>query len=371
MKKRVIEYVSTMDVGGIESFVKDICITLDKEKYDVMLISVRGRKETPNEQALDGVAIEIHYLFDEIGADNNERHRVRALLNDRRCTLYLLQIVNNFKPDIIHVHGNEARIAKIIHFIPHKTKIYIHVHSEPKKAITELGRVSDIKRILKYREGRLIALQSKFAEEVDEIIGVRGTLVLPNCVDLERFKVAINCRENTREEINIEKDAFVVGHIGIFRSVKNHSFLIDVFKSIVRKNKKAFLLLIGEGELEKDIRNKLHEAGLDEKYLILKRRGDVPNLLAAMDVYVMPSIYEGFPISLIEAQAVGLKCVVSDSITTDAFVTDKVVPVSLKESADEWANKVLNKNICCNSNNNLDALDKKNVVKRLEEIYES
>lgn len=369
MKKRVVEFVSTMDVGGIESFVKDICLTINKNVFDVMLISVLGRRNTPNERMLDNADVIIHYLYDEIRYDTISNSKLRAVLDDRKCTIRLIQLLWQWKPDILHIHGNEARIAQIIHFIPRKTKIFIHVHSEPQKVIIELDRVSVIKKILRYRKGQLIALQPNFAEQVDKIFGIDNTLVLPNCVDLERFKNAKKNREQTRDKLGINTEAFVVGHIGNFRDVKNHSFLVDIFEKVIQRECKAFLLMVGEGVLEKKIHHMIYERGLEENYMILRRRDDIPDLLGTMDVYVMPSKYEGFPVSLIEAQAAGLKCVVSDTITCYSFVSKEIIPIKLTDSTDIWADAILGDMRPYHPMNGLDYVDKKAVVRRLEEIY--
>ena len=143
-----------------------------------------------------------------------------------------------------------------------------------------------------------------------------------------------------RKDFNIE-GKFVVGHIGRFSYQKNHNFLIDIFAEIRKKNSDAVLLLVGDGELKGQIQNKVNQLGLDNSVIFAGIRKDIPALLSAMDVYVFPSFYEGMPNTVIEAQATGLPCVISDRITKEAGITSLVqyMPIDKIES---WLSAVCN-----------------------------
>ncbi|MBQ8880918.1 MAG: glycosyltransferase family 1 protein [Oscillospiraceae bacterium] len=168
----------------------------------------------------------------------------------------------------------------------------------------------------------------------------RGNVyLLNNAVDLNVFSYDEAGREAIRQELGLQ-DKLVVGHIGRFSRQKNHEFLLDIFRAIKEKNENAALLLVGKGELEESIRKKAEELGLTESVVLTGVRADVPQLLSAMDVFVFPSLFEGMPNTVIEAQATGLPCVIADTITPEADITGLVKYLPL-EKPESWAEAAL------------------------------
>lgn len=165
--------------------------------------------------------------------------------------------------------------------------------------------------------------------------------VIPNAIDAKKYSFDLEVRKLKRKELNIE-DAFAICHIGRFHPVKNHSFIIQIFKHVRNKYNNAKLVLIGEGSLRKEIESQVLKENLRNDVLFLGLRSDVPDLLQAMDVLVFPSFYEGFPGVVLEAQAAGLPCLISDTITKEVVITDIVECLSLNERPDVWAEKLLN-----------------------------
>lgn len=180
---------------------------------------------------------------------------------------------------------------------------------------------------------------------------------LNNGLDLDVYRFSQSGRDRVRKEFNIE-GKFVVGHIGRFSHQKNHNFLIDVFAEIRKKNSDAVLLLVGDGELKAKIQNKVNLLGLDDSVIFAGIRKDVPALLSAMDVFVFPSFYEGMPNTVIEAQATGLPCVISSSITNEVQLTKNVQFVSLSNKHEYWATLV-------NRNNYYDSRDRSKILSDL------
>ncbi|MDR3572601.1 MAG: glycosyltransferase family 1 protein [Anaerolineaceae bacterium] len=136
-------------------------------------------------------------------------------------------------------------------------------------------------------------------------------------------------------------DKFVVGHVGRFNVQKNHRFLIDVFRSIRDRCSNAVLVLVGEGELEPEIAKKIQTLGLQDSVQFMGSRGDVNEILQAFDVFVFPSLFEGLPVTLVEAQAAGLKCLISDTIPAEGRITDLVEVIPLDQNAGYWAGQTL------------------------------
>lgn len=165
--------------------------------------------------------------------------------------------------------------------------------------------------------------------------------ILNNAIDLKVYQYSKEQRKIIRRELEIKDEDFVIGHIGRFVKQKNHKKLIEIFNEISRNNPNAYLILVGVGEKQAEIIDMVNSLGLEKKVSFLGLRSDIPAILSAMDVFVLPSYYEGLPNTIIEAQATGLPCVISDSITKEARVTDLVDYVSLNDDIVKWAEKII------------------------------
>ena len=164
--------------------------------------------------------------------------------------------------------------------------------------------------------------------------------LLHNGVDLRAFRYDEEGRQRIRNEFAL-KDRLVVGHIGRFHKQKNHSYLLEIFQQIRQQRPDAALLLVGIGELEQSVRLQARELGLEDAVIFTGQRFDIPQLLSAMDVFVFPSLHEGMPNTVIEAQATGLPCVIADTITPEADLTGLVTYLPLTESRQIWAQTAL------------------------------
>lgn len=164
--------------------------------------------------------------------------------------------------------------------------------------------------------------------------------ILHNGLNLNTYKYSPEEREKIRKELFVSAETRLIGHIGRFDEQKNHDFLLEVFHRIHSMDANTKLLLVGNGSLKEKIRKKAENLGILDSVIFAGVRSDVPSLLSAMDVFVMPSFYEGMPNTIIEAQATGLPCVIADTITREANITGlvKYIPLSNPE---EWAQKAL------------------------------
>lgn len=161
-------------------------------------------------------------------------------------------------------------------------------------------------------------------------------------IDLSRFAITVD-RNSVRRELGIPDDALVVGHVGRFFPEKNHALLVEIAREIVKREPRAFFLLLGGGPLRGEIEKVVRSLNLDKHFLFAGVRPDVPTLMkGAMDVFLFPSVYEGLPIALLEAQAAGLPCVISETISVESdMVPDLIVRKSLTQSPSLWAAHVL------------------------------
>lgn len=160
--------------------------------------------------------------------------------------------------------------------------------------------------------------------------------VIKNGIIASDFIFDEDTRNEVRKELAVEQK-FVVGHVGRFMEQKNHKFLLEIFYEICKRKKNAHLLLIGEGRLENEIRVRAEQLGIHDKISFLGTRSDVNRLVQAMDVFLLPSLWEGFPNVAIESQAAALPIFMSDNITEEAAFTVYAKRLSLKCGAKEWA----------------------------------
>ena len=165
--------------------------------------------------------------------------------------------------------------------------------------------------------------------------------VLYNAIDSEKYAYNPHVRKQVRDDFGIKDDTFVVGHVGRFMPQKNHRFILKIFSEFVKKYPNSILLLVGGGDLEEKTKKKAFEMGISSKVIFAGIRSDVPEILQAMDVFILPSLHEGLGIAAVEAQAAGLPCLISDKVPMECERTKGLVhQISLREDASIWANKI-------------------------------
>ena len=158
-----------------------------------------------------------------------------------------------------------------------------------------------------------------------------------NAIDLDEYAFSPEIRQQYRNELHIPDDTLVIGHVGRFVYQKNHAFLIEVFREVVKKHPNTILLLIGDGELRPEIEAKVQDYHLSDKVRFLGLRKDVKKLYNCMDVFVLPSWYEGLPVVSVEAQANGLLSIFSDRVTKESMLTCSASFLSLDSGSKAWA----------------------------------
>lgn len=194
-------------------------------------------------------------------------------------------------------------------------------------------------------------------------------VIFNNAIELNRFKYNEETRNRVRKSLNLD-GKFVIGHVGRFCYQKNHDFLIDIFDAVHKRNKNAMLLLVGDGKLMPNVKAKVHSKGLDNSVIFLGNRNDVNELYQAMDVFVLPSRYEGLGMVAVEAQFAGVRTVVSSEVPTDVAITDQIDFLDLTDDVNVWAEKISDGkkvNILSDAQKKFDI----NIwAKRLEDYYE-
>ena len=197
--------------------------------------------------------------------------------------------------------------------------------------------------------------------------------ILHNGLDLNYYSYTEKGRTMVRNEFGFTPNQTVLGHVGRFSAQKNHSFLLKIFQHYHNSNPDSVLMLVGNGELKDEIKKKIQEKGLEKSVFFAGIRSDMPSIYSAMDVFVFPSLYDGMPNAVIEAQACGLPCVVSDAVTRESNVSDNVEYVSLTTSLQKWMDAIsaMIGKIRIKTTEKLkkEGYDINNTVKKIESIF--
>jgi glycosyltransferase involved in cell wall biosynthesis len=371
-RPRVLEVVPTLLTGGAETLVKDYALLIDKKRIDVVVMCIWGPKNTANEKQLKDASASVIYVTDRIKfpfGRNNILHKTYTKLIIKFATLRELKKI---KPDVIHLHLGGFGINKIFVNYAKKrnVKVFFTVHNEPSLFFSRnKSRKWDKKFIEKHPEINLVALNERMRNEINEMFSTKKTLVFRNGINHDRFVKSDIKRRKIREELKIKEGAFVVGHVGRFENQKNHKFLVEIFFEVQKRKTDAILILIGDGSLKAEVGEQIERLGIMDKVHFLTNRSDMPDILNAMDVFLLPSYYEGLPVSLIEAQAVGLRCVVSDTITDECYLTNKVTPLSLNAPIEDWCTAILEPTDKYIAKYSLEDYDMKAVIKKIEQVY--
>lgn len=245
---------------------------------------------------------------------------------------------------IVHGHIANAAIFYLSSAKCHGVPIrIIHSHNS-KGADTYKKRIRNfiLNLPIKYLANSYFACSNKAADYLfgEKFIKHNKIYILNNAININKYSFNLNIRNDLRNKMNLN-NAYVIGHVGRFCNQKNHNFLIDIFYEIHKVNKKTILMLIGGGELENIIRKKVDNLNLNDSVIFMGIRYDVNELLQAMDVFILPSLFEGLPVVGIEAQVAGLPCVFSSDITKEADITGNVDFIGLNEGVEIWSNKIL------------------------------
>lgn len=254
--------------------------------------------------------------------------------NPLAYALRLYWVIKENRYDVIHVHGNSAMMT--VDLLPAwlaGVKVRIaHSHN------TTCSHMKAHKLLLPLFR-RCYTHGFACGEDAGRwLFGSEPFEVLKNGIDLRQYRYDEVQRQEFRNRIHAE-DRIVLGHVGNFIEQKNHAFLLDWFKLLADKNQNVLLLLISDGALMDAMKEKAHLLGLDDQVLFLGKTTEMPGYMQAMDLFVLPSLHEGLPVVLVEAQAAGLRCYVADTVTRETDLTDSIrfLPIT---DGEVWADTI-------------------------------
>ena len=249
-------------------------------------------------------------------------------------------------PGYVAVHGHMTSTASIYLPIAKAAGVPLTI-AHARSAGVDPGLKGTMTRFLRRNLGKkadVCLTCSRLAGEAvfgEKMVAAGRVTTVPNAIDAREFAFSEKKRKQKRAELEIGEQEFVIGHVGRFGHMKNHAFLLDVFAEICRKVPDSRLLLVGEGGLMDSVREKAASLGLSDRVIFTGNQAQVADFYMAMDFFVFPSIFEGLPGSVIEAQAAGLRCLVSDSVTDEVLITPLAQAHSLSDKASVWAQNVL------------------------------
>lgn len=354
-KIKVLQITPSFGVGGAEKIVLQYLLNNNKENTQMKAVSLFDSSNTVYDRIIKENKLDVIYLDKKPGLDISISKK-------------LYKIIAEFEPDIIHSHLNSMKYL-IYSIRRYKNfKVFHTIHSEPSKDAKCLDKIINKMAFKKYMVTP-IALSERLANINNKYYRISTTRVLNNGINLSLFKKDEKIRKDIRKDLCINKGTFVVGHIGRFDKYKNQEFVVKILDKLRDYIEDVHLLLIGDGELKNHVERVVEENNLTKYVSFLGTRADIPNLLNVMDVFVFPSLYEGFPITLIEAQATGIKCVISDNIDDSCVLTESTVKLSLDSSFEYWCETILNEQNEGKPANNILNYDIKNVIDNLEKIY--
>lgn len=322
---RILHVVTHMNRGGLETMIMNYYRNIDREKIQFHFLVHRQEKADYDDEIL------------AMGGKIYRISRLNPFGRDYRNELEDFFEKHKEYP-IVHVHQDclSSIILKVAQ--KHNIKVRIaHSHSS--------SQDKDIKYPIKMIYRHFIPKYATHLMACSKAAGewmFRGEKfeIVNNAIDAKKYLFDKSKRKNIREKLGIQSDEFLIGHVGRFCYPKNHHFLVDIFEK-VNQTVPAKLILVGEGELRAEIEDKVKKLGLTEQVVFTGLRSDVSDLMQAMDVFVFPSHYEGLPVTLIEAQAAGLPCLISDRVPIECKKTDLVRQEALSKSAEEWAEVIL------------------------------
>lgn len=323
---RILHILQRMEAGGTQALLMNLYRNINRKKVQFDFL-VHYKKKQFYDNEIVSMGGKIYYFT------------VREDYNLFKYMKELKQFFNNH-PEYKVIHGHMYTLGWFYLKIAKRYNVRVriaHSHENESERNAKWALKQIMKRLYEKNATDLFACSKEAGEYLfksDKFI------ILNNAIDVKNFVVNNEKRINIKRKLEVS-DKFVVGHVGRFQLSKNHEFLIDIFKEIKLNKKNAILLLIGTGDLQENIKRKVKNLGLQDSVKFLGNRHDMDMIYQAMDVFVLPSLFEGFGIVAIEAQAAGIPCLCSDKVPDEVSISPLIQKVSLDLSSKEWAIKIL------------------------------
>lgn len=354
---RILCIVGSMDMGGAETFLMKIYRCLNKKEYQ-MDFCVSKKKEGVYDNEIISLGGKIYHItpktknpFKNFNAIKRivEKNNYKVVFRISQHSLSALELfaakLGGAKKLIYRSSNSNSGGGKL--------NLLAHYIFRP-----VANRISNVK-IAPSKEAAIFMFGKRYVK-------LNRVLILNNGLDYNMFKFNEEFRKSIRKELNIKPATTVIGHVGRFNFQKNHKFLIDIFEKYQKINNDSVLLLVGIGELENEIKKYVNIKNITSKVIFLGLRKDTYKIYSALDYFIFPSLFEGMPNTVIEAQANGLPCIISDTISKDVKILNSLRFISLDKSPDFWANNIEK---TCREKNVKNIIEKDYDIKKITEKF--
>jgi len=365
-KTRVLHVIDKMDKGGAETLIMNLYRNIDRNKIQFDFLVSSNEKGQYDDEII------------ELGGEIFTLPYPKNVSSVPKYILDLKKLFLDNQYNVVHSHihffsgliAYVAKRSKVKNIISHS-----HTTSDGKKSgfSRELYR-----KIMRYQiisnSNYLVGCGEAASTHLFGKIYKDKNVQINNGVDIDRYKTLQKTKSELLSELQIPEDSYVIGHIGRFVELKNHSFMIDVLNEILKRRSNSYLILVGTGNLLQKVQGKVKEFGLEDNVRFLGLRNDIPELLNAFDCFLLPSVYEGLPTVLVEAQTIGIPCFVSDTVSKESDMgIGNYESISLTKNASYWADTILNSGYCKNDLAYRKIIEKgysiKHIVEKIEEVY--
>lgn len=358
---RVLQVVVSMDAGGIETMLMNYYRNIDKSKVQFDFLLHCKHKS--------------HYE-DEIEAMGGKIFRVPSY-HPKEHIAYIKALKAFFKEHTEYkaVHSHIGFYSMYVLKAAKIAGISLRIaHSHCSNKFWRLDKTLPFR--IKTRHGlkkQYTHVYGCSPEAAEYMAPGANYTVMNNAIDVPAFCFSETKRTEMRSSLGINNE-LLLGHVGRFTKEKNHSFILETFALLLKRNAEAKLLLIGAGKLLEETKAKAVELGINDNVIFTGVRKDIASLMCAMDIFIFPSKFEGFPVTLVEAQSSDLPCVISDTFSKTAVISDKVKILSLEDTKEKWVDEILDFDLSLPRRNNCKMmteaeLDIKSNAKKLQKVY--
>ncbi|HJC92074.1 MAG TPA: glycosyltransferase family 1 protein [Candidatus Mediterraneibacter excrementigallinarum] len=323
---RVLQIVTYMGRGGLETMLMNYYRHIDRAKVQFDFLVHRDFKADYDDE-IQSLGGRIFHFPRLIPWSLSYRRRLKGFLEEH--------------PEYKIVHVHQDCLSSVALQCADKCGVPVRIahshNSSQDKNLRFIIKKHYMKQIPQFATDFLSC--SKKAG--DWMFGSKPYQLIANAIDINCYSYNKDSAVQIRKEFGITNE-LVIGHVGGFRKQKNHLFLLEIMKEIIKDKPEAKLLLVGDGDEMASVKTGIQKSGLEENVILAGNRQNVNEIMRAMDIFVFPSFYEGLPVTMIEAQASGLHCVISDKVPKECIVTKGLVTVmNLSDPAVDWAKHIL------------------------------